>query len=158
MIPMPNDDALEQAIQTRFQCQRCGHCCKGDGVVRVGPAEVDRMAAALGLSREAFTKTYAVKIGRERWRLKDRWVEAPDADRGNGRVRRTPLPKEPWCIFLERGADGLYGCQVNAVKPDQCAAFPARWRNEDSLQTCAGLRRLTAELRAEAAAPVDHPD
>ena len=136
MTPRLDPDALEQAIQTRFACTRCGHCCKGDGQVRLGPAEADRLAAALGLAREAFVRQYALRAGRDRWRLKDRWVSP-----GN-----PMLPDEQWCIFLERDPAGLYGCRVNGVKPDQCAGFPARWRNPDSIQTCPGLRRLAAEL------------
>jgi Fe-S-cluster containining protein len=112
------------------------------GLVRIGAAEADRLAGALGLGREEFVRLYAVPTGRERWRLKDRFVEIAGPD---GSSRR----REQWCIFLERGEDGLYGCRVNAVKPDQCAGFPARWRNEDTLRTCAGLRRLLSELRAE---------
>jgi len=34
----------------RFQCRRCGNCCRGEGVVLVTRAEVDAIAALLGRS------------------------------------------------------------------------------------------------------------
>jgi Fe-S-cluster containining protein len=102
-------------------------------VVGIGPDEVDRMARHLDLPRESFLKQYAKKIGRDRWRLK----EIANAER--------------WCIFLERGADGLYGCRVNPVKPDQCAGFPARWRNPDSFQCCEGLKAMLCRMKEQQA-------
>ncbi len=36
------------------------------------------------------------------------------------------------CIFLK--SDGK--CAVHDVKPQQCRAFPMRWRNPNSSQTC----------------------
>ncbi|MBI3736929.1 YkgJ family cysteine cluster protein [Candidatus Sumerlaeota bacterium] len=120
---------FQSAIEREFKCNRCGHCCKGDGVVEVGLEEIDRMAAHLGLSRKEFVGKYAVKAGATKWWLID---------------QKNP---ERWCIFLTLGPDGLYGCAVNEAKPDQCSSFPAKWRNEDSFRTCAGLRFLMRTLR-----------
>jgi hypothetical protein len=133
-------DRLQQAIETHFQCQRCGNCCKGDGLVHFGADEAQAMADALGVTRAAFLRRHAVKVEPGRWILKDRIVKpTPSA------------PREIWCIFLQQGADGRYGCQINEAKPDQCREFPARWRNPDSLTDCAGLRLLLRQLREETA-------
>lgn len=128
---MPTDideEKIQQAIESEFQCHRCGNCCKGDGVVKFGRREAGRMAKHLGMSRTAFIERYAVSVAPATWWLRDQDNE------------------EQWCIFLRRDADGLYGCEVNEAKPDQCGSFPARWRNGDSYEDCAGLRALIERL------------
>lgn len=125
-------DVLQDAIEKEFACERCGHCCTGDGAVRIGPAEADRMARHLGLPRRKFLKQYAKQVGPDQWWLLDQ--DNP----------------EQWCVFLFKDSDGLFGCRVNEAKPDQCRSFPARWRNPGSLRTCAGLRTLVAKLRERA--------
>lgn len=127
------ESVIEKAVAEEFTCHRCGACCKGDGVVEFGRAEAARMAEHLGLTREEFVRRYAIELPRGRYYLIDLKNE------------------EKWCVFLERGADGLYGCKVNAAKPDQCAAFPYKWRNPDSFKTCEGLRAVMAGVRARAA-------
>lgn len=87
------------------------------------------MARHLGMPRRKFLKQYAKQVAPEEWLL---------LNHDNA---------ELWCIFLVRDATGLYGCQVNEAKPDQCGSFPAKWRNSDSLRTCAGLKTLVAKLR-----------
>jgi Fe-S-cluster containining protein len=141
--PRLSDDELQSAIESEFECARCGHCCKGDGLVHVGPAELDRAAEHLGLSRRQFVKQYATRVDDQQWILRDKMVPTPSRPgvRGKG--------EEKWCIFLEIMPDGLYGCTINEAKPDQCASFPRKWRNDDSLQTCVGLRALVAKLRRE---------
>lgn len=134
---MITPELIQRSIEDEFECLRCGHCCKGSGVVDIGEAEADRMAAHLGMKRRDFLDSYAVEAGEGRWWLKDQNNE------------------ERWCIFLEIDAEGLYGCRVNPAKPDQCASFPSGWRNPDSLRTCAGLRAMMRNLRerAKAAGP-----
>lgn len=105
--------------------------------MRIGREEADRIAAHLGLTRKRFLRDYATKLDANTWVLHDRLERRPHA------------ATEQWCIFLERGEDGLYGCRIDPVKPDQCGAFPAKWRNADSLRTCVGLRALAARLRRE---------
>lgn len=91
------------------------------------------MADHLGISRGVFLKRYTRTVVPGQWWLKDIKNE------------------EQWCIFLEQDDDGLYRCRVNEAKPDQCASFPEKWRNSDSLTDCAGLRALMAGLEAESA-------
>ncbi len=133
--PRVFQETLQEAIAREFQCHRCGNCCKGDGVVHFGAEEADRMAELLGMTRKDFLREFARKIGPEEWRLRDQ---------NNA---------EQWCIFLQRDADGLYGCRVNPAKPDQCRSFPEKWRNPDSLQSCSGLRALVGLLRERQTAP-----
>ena len=113
---------------------RCGNCCKGEGAVEIGPREADRLAAYLGMSRKDFLRRYTLATDEGRWWLLDQENE------------------EKWCIFLRQDEEGRYGCRVNAAKPRQCRSFPAKWRNEDSFRSCAGLRRIMERLRGEAKA------
>ena len=123
------ESVVQEAIAREFKCERCGNCCMGEGAVSFGPDEADRMARHLGLTRAKFLRTYAIKVGREEWWLKEQKNE------------------ELWCVFLERDADGLYACRVNPSKPNQCRSFPEKWRNEDSFRTCPGLQNLMSALR-----------
>ena len=137
-MPAPIDRKIMQnAIEQEFHCLQCGHCCKGTGLVHIGPEETERMARYLDLSPEEFLKAHALEDGPGHWVLRDKWVDPPHGGKS-----------ELWCKFLEVDAQGLYICSVNPTKPDQCASFPAKWRNHDSLRTCAGLRALTARVRA----------
>jgi Fe-S-cluster containining protein len=145
----PGDDELQQAILARFECVRCGFCCKGDGIVRLTSAEADRMAARLGLKRQDFLKTYAIGLDSRHWILRDRFVPGPNGAPG----------REQWCIFLERHPDdGLYACRLGDAKPRQCKVFPYDWTNPDSIETCAGLRLAQAKVRREAEAAPAHED
>lgn len=128
-IPGLSAEVVQDAIEKEFRCNRCGHCCKGDGLVEVGTAEVARIAEFLGLKRKEFLAKYT-RPGRpgHHWLI----------DQKN---------EEKWCIFLFMDDEGKYGCQINPVKPDQCGIFPAAWRNPDSFRTCSGLRDLVKTLR-----------
>lgn len=85
----------------RFACERCGRCCKGPepGYVWVSDREIARLAAALGLSVEDFTRRYVRRVF-ERFSL----VERANND----------------CVFYEDGK----GCTVYDARPDQCRTFP----------------------------------
>ncbi len=126
---------LQQAIEEKFACARCGFCCKGDGLVHCNAAEIQRMADHVGLARREFVRRFAVRE-RGEWILKDKLIFS-------GRPLEKP---EKWCVFLDQGVDGLYGCIVDEAKPDQCKSFPAKWRNPDSMETCPGLRELKKKI------------
>jgi len=86
----------------RFQCQRCGMCCRGEpGFVWVRPEEVRRMADHLGITREEFTRKH---VRREALRLSLK--ERPNGD----------------CVLWNGG------CAVYEVRPAQCRNFPF-WRD-----------------------------
>lgn len=127
-----NDDTLRDRIRTHFECAVCGRCCKGEGLVRIGLDEADRIARFLNLTRRRFLTEHTVQLDRTTWLIRDRLVD--DAQAPGGRER--------WCSFLERLRGGRLGCRINAVKPDQCATFPAEWRNRDSWRECVGLRQI----------------
>ena len=107
-----------------FVCMMCGNCCRGDGYVRVGPAEAERIAAYLGLSPDEFRARYAPE------------PEVPaQAAAGDLWLTEKPGPERD-CIFLEENL-----CRVNPVKPDQCVGFPMSWRTPDVMDYCEGMRR-----------------
>jgi hypothetical protein len=82
----------------RFECTQCGDCCTGaPGYVWMTVAEIERLAAHLGMDRDAFGKRYLRRIGR-RYSL----IEKANGD----------------CVFWNRG------CTVYAARPDQCRTFP----------------------------------
>ena len=101
--PVPDD----------FVCWQCGNCCRGDGYVRVGEAEVERLADYLGLAVEAFTERYT-RLGAGRLGLL--LTERANRD----------------CIFLRE--DGT--CCVYPARADQCANFPHSWNYRGWLKYC----------------------
>ena len=87
----------------RFECQRCGDCCRGQpGYVWVMPEEAKEIAEFLSLPREEFAEKYLRKAGSH-----DSLTELPD-----GR-----------CAFY-----GEEGCKIYPVRPMQCRTFPF-WRS-----------------------------
>ena len=109
-----------------FACACCGACCRIEGgIVRLSDGEIERIAAYLGMSEEAFIAAETdVSPDRKCLILKD----APD---GSGA-----------CGMLDQR--GL--CRIHPVKPDQCASFPYDWANDDSQLSCQGLRELQGLL------------
>jgi len=115
---------VEKKGGLEFSCTQCGDCCSGaPGYVWMEVAEIDRMAAHLGLARDAFGRRFLRRVG-ERYSL----IERADGD----------------CCFFERGK----GCSVYEARPVQCRTYPfwpeviasrETWRNES--QRCAGIRK-----------------
>lgn len=89
-----------------FRCRRCGACCRWPGAVRLFAADVERLAAALGLETGAFTERFC--------RLAPNRAHLVLAERADGA-----------CVFLE-GND----CRVYEARPTQCRAFPVHWWRE----------------------------
>jgi len=84
----------------RFDCHRCGHCCRiGHGQVWMEPQDVAPMAAAVGVSEEAFLE-FQVRTVDGRLSLR----EQPDGA----------------CVLLEGGNS----CRAYDVRPAQCRSFP----------------------------------
>lgn len=89
---------------TTFVCAQCGACCRWHGLVRLTDAEVDAIAAYVGLSPRGFI---------------ERCTEVTP-DRRGLTLRECP---DGACIMLDE--HGL--CRIHAVKPRQCREFPWRW-------------------------------
>lgn len=114
-------DPLEKKLE-KFECQRCNECCKKPGYVYLRPEEADRIAGFLGLEPRDFINDHCELLERRRLVLKKN-------------------PNES-CIFLTET-----GCQIHPVKPQQCRDFPVKWRTEQSLSYCVGLKKLGLGLR-----------
>ncbi|MEP9412503.1 MAG: YkgJ family cysteine cluster protein [Candidatus Brocadia sp.] len=83
----------------RFECQRCGRCCRGEpGVVWVNKRETEEISSFLGITKNAFAKNYLRSIN-GRFSL---------VEYGNGD-----------CIMYGNG-----GCKIYGVRPCQCRSFP----------------------------------
>ncbi len=82
----------------RFECQRCGRCCRGaPGVVWVNKKEIDKVSSFLGITQQVFAKHYLRSIN-DRFSL---------LEYGNGD-----------CIMYDNG------CKIYDVRPCQCRSFP----------------------------------
>ena len=103
-----------------FKSQGCGACCRiKDGIVRVGEAEIRRIAAFLGMSEQEFI---------------DRETEiAPDRKMLILKSR----PDES-CVYLTDDNR----CRIHPVKPDKCRTFPFEWTNPDSATVCPALKNM----------------
>jgi len=97
-----------------FTCTQCGNCCTGEpGYVWISEIEIERLAAHLGVTREAVLKQYCRTI--------------------NGRLslRERKHCGEYDCIFLEH-RDGRRVCTVYPVRPLQCRTWPFWSENIES--------------------------
>ncbi len=91
-----------------FDCTRCGACCTGKpGYVWVGPLEIDRLAAHLGISLDEFGSRYLRLVGTDL-----SLIEKPNLD----------------CIFWKQGE----GCTVYHARPVQCRTWPFWPENVES--------------------------
>ena len=94
------DDAPWYADGLRFECQRCGDCCRGaPGFVWVNPEEVQAIAKFFRLPVADFIAQHVRRVGWQ-YSLKER----SDGD----------------CEFFELGL----GCRIYPVRPAQCRTFP----------------------------------
>ena len=101
-----------------FICQGCGACCRiKSGIVRVGEAEIKRIADFLGMSEQSF--------------IDNETEVAPDR---KGLILKS-RPDDS-CVYLTEDNR----CRIHPVKPDKCRTFPFEWKNEDSDKVCPALR------------------
>jgi Fe-S-cluster containining protein len=103
-----------------FVCHSCGACCRGEGEVFVTRQRAVLIAEHLGVELSEFRRRYTRRDVEGGHLLRDRSLE-DDA-----------------CIFL----DDANRCMIHAVKPEQCANFPFRWRNSNFTSTCEGFMAL----------------
>jgi Fe-S-cluster containining protein len=95
-----------------FECDRCTACCRLPGQVRLNEPEITRAAEFLGLSEVDFIEKFTRLAG----------------DRRGLALQDKPGGE---CIFLD-GRD----CAINAVKPQQCSAFPNLWNFPGFREIC----------------------
>ena len=50
----------------RFECSRCGDCCRGRGYVWVSDAEIEQLATHLEISAEVFRRRFVRTVGERR--------------------------------------------------------------------------------------------
>lgn len=100
-----------------FECQRCTACCRWPGQVKLTPAEINRIAAHLGLSEADFIARHT--------RLRDDRSGLSLLEKSNGE-----------CEFLA-GND----CAIQPVKPQQCRDFPNLWNFPGFEHTCHAIPR-----------------
>ncbi|MEF3698362.1 YkgJ family cysteine cluster protein [Desulfolutivibrio sp.] len=85
--------------KSAFTCRLCGHCCQGEGGIVLAEADIVRLCAHLGLSREVFL-AQAVQQVCGKYRIKSR--------------------SDGYCLYFREGA----GCGVHPARPDICRAWP----------------------------------
>jgi Fe-S-cluster containining protein len=102
----------------RFHCTQCGDCCTGaPGYVWVNKAEIEALAAKVGLEIAEFERKYVREVG-----VRNSLIEFANGD----------------CVFF----DGqTRKCKVYDARPRQCRTWPFWESNikteEDWRQTCA---------------------
>jgi len=95
---------MSSSPRIRYECQRCGNCCRWPGAVRLKADEIGKIAHFLGLTEADFVERHTdLMPDRTALTLKSR----PDGS----------------CSFLE----GVNHCALQPVKPFQCAGFPNAW-------------------------------
>lgn len=105
------DPGLEGVVPFRFACHRCGHCCTaGEGATWVEQDELEPLAAAVGMTREAFVARCVRELddpttGLRRLALRTRIGERPGAGA---------------CVLLE----GANHCTAYTARPRHCRTFP----------------------------------
>ncbi len=104
----------------RFECQRCGSCCRGEpGVVWITKREAKSISCSQGVSIDLFTKNY-VRLINGRISL---------LEHGNGD-----------CVMYDNG------CKIYENRPRQCKTFPFWSSNlknntewQEQKKTCPGI-------------------
>lgn len=103
----------------RFECTQCGDCCTGGpGYVWVNKAEIEAIAATLGIEEQQFREEYLIKVG-VRYSLRE--LKNYDCILLDGKTRK---------------------CTVYNVRPRQCRTWPF-W--ESNLKTPADWERTCQE-------------
>lgn len=94
----------ESEKPVRFECRKCGACCRWSGSVLLTAQDITILAAAVGLDEQQFIDAYA-QLAPNR-----RQLALIDQDDGS-------------CVFLEGGR-----CRWYEARPEQCRTFPYAWR------------------------------
>ena len=96
-----NDSSPWYADGLRFKCTGCGDCCTGaPGYVWVNKAEIEAIAAEVGMEIEKFEAKYVRNVG-----VRKSLKEYAGGD----------------CVFFD---NKTRKCNVYAVRPRQCRTWP----------------------------------
>lgn len=87
----------------RYECTRCGACCRWAGDVCIETDEIHEISRFLNMDEQVFIDTCC------RLRANRRGLSIRDAEDGA-------------CMMLTKD-----GCRINPVKPRQCRDFPNKW-------------------------------
>ena len=109
----------------RFACAGCGGCCSGaPGYVWLSKAEIERLAAGVGLGVEQFQQNYVRLVG-----IRKSLIEFPNGD----------------CVFFDPASRR---CTVYPLRPRQCRTWPFWASNlrtpqcwDEMAQHCPGANR-----------------
>jgi Fe-S-cluster containining protein len=100
----------------RFECKRCGSCCRWKGYVYTTTADIKKAAAFLGIDERTLVNQYVDVEQKPRMNLKTK---------SNGD-----------CIFLEEN-----NCKIYPARPWQCQSFPQYWRVPELEILCPGIKK-----------------
>ena len=103
----------------KFQCEKCGNCCRQPGYVHISDKEIDVCAEFMDIDTAEFIAKYT--------RLTKQRSGLSLTEQNNGA-----------CIFLTEDDK----CLINSVKPNQCRQFPFTWRYKDGQDICTGWQNI----------------
>ena len=98
--PELRDASLWYAAGLRFECTRCGSCCRGAGNVWVSDGEIEALAQRFEMTGEEFRAAFTRAVPRR------------------GVVLRAKRSQD--CVFWDPDA----GCSVYDDRPRQCRTYP----------------------------------
>lgn len=87
----------------KFECKKCGKCCKWSGQVLLNTDDIKRLSDHFSLKETEFLSKYTRNDSSDRITLKD-------------------LPESSECVFLKDNK-----CSVWGDKPEQCKDFPKKF-------------------------------
>ncbi len=83
----------------RFECTKCGDCCRRPGLVELTREDLERIARFLETTAYDLVMCHDIEFDQGAW-----WLEVEEGES---------------CIFLEEDR-----CTIEPVKPAQCRAYP----------------------------------
>lgn len=100
----------------KFDCIRCGQCCKWHGYVRLSEKEADDIANFLGMELADFFENMIILTADRRG------ISLVENEDGS-------------CPFY---VDSPRGCKIYECRPSQCRDYPHKWHNPG--KTCPGVQ------------------
>ncbi len=117
----------------RFQCQRCGNCCRGEpGYIWVSTEEIKSISLYVGLQVKEFARKYLKKVG-QKFSL---------TEFSNGDCIMYKACSERRSRSPERSEGESGKCQIYPARPRQCSTFPFWPRNLESYEAWTALKKF----------------